>query len=64
MERAISGDIENEQLNVLKIVVEHRVDEHVIEDDTLCRTEVDLTIVERPNNPHVAKNFINDEDDK
>ena len=28
-------DVENEQLNVLKIVVDHRVDEH-IEDDNLC----------------------------
>ncbi|KAA0063153.1 uncharacterized protein E5676_scaffold1213G00260 [Cucumis melo var. makuwa] len=40
-------DVENEQLNVLKIVIGHRVDEH-IEDDTLCRTDVDPTIVERP----------------
>ena len=31
-------DIENEQLiNVLEIVVEHCVDEHIV-DDTLCRT--------------------------
>ncbi|TYK31654.1 CACTA en-spm transposon protein [Cucumis melo var. makuwa] len=33
-------------LNVLDIVVSHRVDEH-IEDDTLCRTGVDPTIIER-----------------
>ena len=35
-------DVENEYLNVLKIVVSHRVDEHN-EDDTLCRTDVDPT---------------------
>ena len=57
-------DIENDQLNILKIVVEHHVDEHIIEDDTLRRTEVDPTIVERPNVRHVVENFINDEDDK
>ncbi|KAA0033531.1 zinc finger protein ZPR1-like protein [Cucumis melo var. makuwa] len=28
-------DVENKQLNVLEIVISHRVDEH-IEDDTLC----------------------------
>ncbi|KAA0036649.1 uncharacterized protein E5676_scaffold668G00140 [Cucumis melo var. makuwa] len=39
-------NIENEQLNVLKIVVDHRVDEH-IEDATLCRTYIDPIIVER-----------------
>ncbi|KAA0056729.1 cytochrome P450 CYP82D47-like [Cucumis melo var. makuwa] len=36
-------DVENEQLNVLEIVVEHHVDEH-IEDDTWCRPDVDPTI--------------------
>ena len=41
-------DIENDQLKVMEIFVEHRVDEHIIEDDTLCRTGVDPTIVERP----------------
>ncbi|TYK09799.1 CACTA en-spm transposon protein [Cucumis melo var. makuwa] len=40
-------DIENEHLNVLEIIVSHRVDDH-IEDDTLYRTDVDPTIVERP----------------
>ena len=34
-------DIENDQLNVLEIIVEHRVDEHIIEEVTLYRTEVD-----------------------
>ena len=57
-------DIKNDQLNVIKIIIKQRVDEHVIEDDTLCRTEVDPTIVERPNVCHVLENFINDEDDK
>ncbi|KAA0049610.1 CACTA en-spm transposon protein [Cucumis melo var. makuwa] len=44
--------IENEQRNVLPIVVGHRVDEN-IEDDTMCRTDVDPTIVERPVVRHV-----------
>ncbi|KAA0056817.1 CACTA en-spm transposon protein [Cucumis melo var. makuwa] len=44
MGRARSDDVENEHLNVLEIVVSHRVDDH-IEDDTLCRTDVDPTIV-------------------
>ena len=57
-------DIENDQLNVIEIVIEHRVNKHVIEDDTLCRTEVDPIIVERPNVCHVVEHFINDEDDK
>ena len=57
-------DIENDQLNVLKIIVEHRGNEYVIVDDTLCRTEVDPTVVERPNVIHIADNFIDDEDDE
>ena len=44
-------DIENKQLNILKIVVGHHVDEF-IEDDTLCRTEVDPTMVKRPDVLH------------
>ena len=57
-------DTENDQINVLKIIVKHRVDEHIIDDNTLCRAEIDPTIVERaPNVCHVVKNFINDEDD-
>ncbi|KAA0047006.1 uncharacterized protein E6C27_scaffold230G002000 [Cucumis melo var. makuwa] len=40
-------DVENEQLNALKIVVVYRVDEH-IEDDTLCRLDIDPIVVERP----------------
>ena len=52
-------DVENEQLNILKIVVGHRVDEH-IEDDTLCRTNVNPTIVERPIMRHVTNDSIDD----
>ena len=56
-------DVENEQLNILEIVVGHRLDEH-IEDDTLCRTDVDPTIVERSIVCHVANEFINDGDEQ
>ncbi|KAA0054789.1 uncharacterized protein E6C27_scaffold437G00740 [Cucumis melo var. makuwa] len=55
-------DVENEYLNILEIVVSHRVDEH-IEDDTRCRTDVDPTIVERPIVHHVTDDFINDVDE-
>ena len=57
-------DIENDKLNVLKIIVEHRVDEHVVEDNTLRWTEVDPTVVERPNVRHVTDNFIDNNDDE
>ena len=57
-------DTKNNQLHVLEIVVEHHVEEHIIEDDTLCRTKVDLTIVERPNVRHFAENFIKNEEDE
>ena len=56
-------DVENEKLNVLEIIVEHRVDEH-IEDETLCRRNVDLILVERPIMHHVLDDFINDDDEK
>ena len=52
-------DVENEQLNVLKIVVDHQVDEH-IEDDILCSNGVDPTIVEWLIVCHVANDFIDD----
>ena len=39
-------DVENEQLNVLEIVVGHRVDEH-IKDDTLCKPDVNPIVIER-----------------
>ena len=54
-------DVENEQLNVLKIIVGHRVDEH-IKDDTLCKPAVDSTIFERPIVRHVTDDFIDDGD--
>ena len=52
-------DVENEQLNVLEIVVSHQMDEH-IEVDTLCRTNADPSIIERPIVRHVAGDFIDD----
>ena len=56
-------DVENEQLNVLEIIVDHQVDEH-IEDDTICRLDVDPTIVERSIICHIANNFIRDGDEQ
>ncbi|KAA0063930.1 uncharacterized protein E5676_scaffold1827G00090 [Cucumis melo var. makuwa] len=55
-------DVENEQLNVLEIVVGHRVDEH-IEDDTLYRTDVNPTIVERSVVHHITDDFIDNGDE-
>ena len=56
-------DVENEQLNVLKIIAGHQVDEH-IEDDTMCSTDVHPTIVERPVMRHVTDDFIDDEEEQ
>ncbi|TYK04774.1 uncharacterized protein E5676_scaffold68G00870 [Cucumis melo var. makuwa] len=56
-------DVENEQLNALKIVVVYRVDEH-IEDDTLCRLDIDPIVVERPVVHHVINDFMNDDDEQ
>ena len=56
-------DDENEQQNVLEIIVGHWVDKH-IEDDTLCKTDIDPTIIERPVVRHVADNFIDDMDEQ
>ena len=56
-------DVEIEQLNALKIVVGCQVDEH-IKDDTLCRTDVDPTIIKRPIMHHVTNDFIDDEDEQ
>ena len=56
------NDIDNEYLNVLEIIVNHRVNEH-IENDTLCRTDVDPTIVERLVMRHVTDNFIDNMDE-
>ncbi|KAA0067474.1 uncharacterized protein E6C27_scaffold40G001560 [Cucumis melo var. makuwa] len=55
-------DVENEELNVLEIIVSHRMDEH-IEDNTLCRTDFDLTIVERSIVRHITNDFIDDVDE-
>ncbi|KAA0056293.1 CACTA en-spm transposon protein [Cucumis melo var. makuwa] len=55
-------DVENEHMNVLEIVVSHRVDEH-IKDYTLCKIDVDSTIVERPIVRHVIDDFIDDVDE-
>ena len=55
--------VEDQQLNVPKLVVGHRVDDHV-ENDTLCRVDVDLTVVETPIVRHVVNNFINDDDEQ
>ncbi|KAA0035027.1 hypothetical protein E5676_scaffold155G00610 [Cucumis melo var. makuwa] len=55
-------DVENDHINVLEIVISHQVDDH-IEDDTLCRIDVDPTIVERPVVRHVTDDFIDDVDE-
>ncbi|KAA0059047.1 CACTA en-spm transposon protein [Cucumis melo var. makuwa] len=55
-------DVENDHINVLEVVISHRVDDH-IKDDTLCRTDVDPTIVERPVVHHVTDDFIDDVDE-
>ncbi|TYK09802.1 uncharacterized protein E5676_scaffold127G00990 [Cucumis melo var. makuwa] len=52
-------DVENEYLNVLKIIVSHREDEH-IEDATLYRIDVDPIIVERPVVHYITDDFIDD----
>ncbi|TYK07862.1 uncharacterized protein E5676_scaffold1933G00050 [Cucumis melo var. makuwa] len=41
----------------------HRVDEH-IEDDTLCRPDVDPTVVEKSIIRHVADDFIDNDDEQ
>ncbi|KAA0056490.1 acidic leucine-rich nuclear phosphoprotein 32 family member A-like [Cucumis melo var. makuwa] len=56
-------DVGNKQLNILEIVVGHRVDEH-IEDDTLCRTDIDPTIFERLIVCHITNDFIDDGDEE
>ena len=40
-------DAENDQLNVLKIIVEHHVDEHVIEDDTLVGLKLIILFIKK-----------------
>ena len=56
-------DFKDQQLNVPKIVVRHCVDDH-IEDDTLCRLDVDPTMVERLIVCHVVDNFVNDDNEQ
>lgn len=55
-------EVENEQLNIVIIVVEHHVVE-TVEDNTPWRPNVNPTIVERSIRSNVANNFIDDEDD-
>ncbi|KAA0037672.1 uncharacterized protein E5676_scaffold311G00590 [Cucumis melo var. makuwa] len=55
-------DVENEYINILEVVVSHQVDDH-IEDDTLCRIDVDPTIVERSIVRHVINDFIDNVDE-
>ncbi|KAA0066195.1 uncharacterized protein E5676_scaffold75441G00110 [Cucumis melo var. makuwa] len=55
-------DIQNDHINILEVVVSHQVDDH-IEDDTLCRNDVDPTIVERLIVRHVTDDFIDDVDE-
>lgn len=58
-------DVEDQQLNILKIVVRHHVDDN-IEDNTMCRRNVDPTIaiMERLIVRHVVDDFINDDDEQ
>ncbi|TYK11884.1 uncharacterized protein E5676_scaffold177G00390 [Cucumis melo var. makuwa] len=55
-------DVQNDHINILEVVVSHQVDDH-IEDDTLCRNDVNPTIVERPVVRHVTDDFIDDVDE-
>ncbi|KAA0050464.1 CACTA en-spm transposon protein [Cucumis melo var. makuwa] len=55
-------DVENENINILEVIVSHQVDDH-IEDDNLCRIDVDPTIVERSIVRHVTDDFIDDVDE-
>lgn len=52
--------VENKQFDVLKIVIIHYMDEH-IEENTLCRVDVDSTVVERLVVRHLIDDFINDD---
>ena len=54
-------DIENEQLNILKIVLEHRADEH-IDDDTPCKTKAGSTVGKRLDVRYIADDFIDDDE--
>jgi hypothetical protein len=52
-------DVQNDHINILEVVVSHQVDDH-IEDDTLCRNDVDPTIVERPVVRHVTDDDVDE----
>ncbi|KAA0040404.1 GDSL esterase/lipase [Cucumis melo var. makuwa] len=52
-------DVENKHINILEVIVSHQVDDH-IEDDTMCRMDVDHMIVERPVVRHLTDDFIDD----
>lgn len=56
-------DVENEQLNVLEIVIGHRVDEH-IEDDARCRPDVDPPMMKKSIVRHIVYDFIDDDDEQ
>ena len=56
-------DVEDQQLNVLEIIVRQCVDEH-IEEDTLCKLNVDPTVVERSIVRHIVEDFTNDDDEE
>ena len=56
-------DVQDQQLNVLEIIGDHRVANDIVV-DTLCRLDVDPTVMERPIVHHVVDNFINDNDEQ
>ena len=56
-------DVKNEQLNLLEIIAGYCVNEH-IEDDTMCKPDIDPDVVERPVVTHVIDNFIDDDDEQ
>ncbi|TYK06669.1 gag/pol protein [Cucumis melo var. makuwa] len=56
--------VQNKRIwDIPKVVGSHCVADH-IEDDTLCRLDVDPIVVERPTIRHVIDNFINDDDEQ
>ena len=48
----------------VEIVLGHRVNEHINEDDTLYKIEVDPTLVKRSDVLHFADNFIDNDDEQ
>ena len=57
-------DVDNEQLNIVEIIDDRHQIGETVEDDTLCRPNVDPRIVERLIRSNVADDFINDENDR